>query len=76
MLSLKEHPYLQRPFYQLHPCHTANFMKDICGKCRYLYFVGELIFGDFKSIYFYRAFELIMNRKLRGLSNVWNISLL
>ena len=24
---LQEHPYLGVPFYQLHPCHTADMMK-------------------------------------------------
>ena len=25
----QEHPYLGRPFYQLHPCHTANLMEQV-----------------------------------------------
>jgi len=26
-LTQQDHPYLGVPFYQLHPCHTANMMK-------------------------------------------------
>jgi len=27
-LTQQEHPYLGVPFYQLHPCHTADMMKN------------------------------------------------
>lgn len=28
-ITQQEHPYLQIPCYQLHPCHTSNFMKAL-----------------------------------------------
>ncbi|KAL4237262.1 E2-like conjugating enzyme atg10 [Mactra antiquata] len=28
-ITQSEHPYLGRPYYQLHPCHTATLMKDV-----------------------------------------------
>ncbi|KAJ7321414.1 E2-like conjugating enzyme atg10 [Desmophyllum pertusum] len=28
-LTQQEHPYLGVPFYQLHPCHTADMMKRV-----------------------------------------------
>lgn len=28
-ITQQEHPYLKRPFFQLHPCHTAELMKEI-----------------------------------------------
>lgn len=30
-LTQQEHPHLGVPFYQLHPCHTADMMKKIAG---------------------------------------------
>ncbi|KAJ8305914.1 hypothetical protein KUTeg_016459 [Tegillarca granosa] len=30
-LTQQEHPFLGRPFYQLHPCHTADLMKQVPG---------------------------------------------
>ena len=29
LLTQAEHPYLLRPFYQLHPCHTQTFMRSL-----------------------------------------------
>lgn len=31
-ITQTEHPYLGRPFYQLHPCHTAKLM-DVVSTC-------------------------------------------
>lgn len=28
-LTQQEHPYLQRPFFQLHPCHTETMLKTL-----------------------------------------------
>lgn len=27
VLTQKEHPFLRRPFFQLHPCHTAELLR-------------------------------------------------
>ncbi|XP_031556178.1 ubiquitin-like-conjugating enzyme ATG10 [Actinia tenebrosa] len=41
-LTQQEHPILGKPFFQLHPCHTADMMKNIVncvekeGKTNYL----------------------------------------
>jgi ubiquitin-like-conjugating enzyme ATG10 len=32
VLTQQEHPVLRRPFYQLHPCHTAQFLGCFRGK--------------------------------------------
>ncbi|XP_041359476.1 ubiquitin-like-conjugating enzyme ATG10 [Gigantopelta aegis] len=31
-LTQQEHPILGRPFFQLHPCHTADLMKQVNSK--------------------------------------------
>ncbi|PFX32178.1 ubiquitin-like-conjugating enzyme ATG10 [Stylophora pistillata] len=31
LLTQQEHPHLGVPFYQLHPCHTADMMKKIAS---------------------------------------------
>ncbi|KAL5009071.1 hypothetical protein ScPMuIL_014652 [Solemya velum] len=37
MLTQQEHPLLRRPYFQLHPCHTADLMKQIsCRHSNYL----------------------------------------
>ncbi|CAK8677617.1 unnamed protein product [Clavelina lepadiformis] len=28
-VTMQEHPVLLKPFYQLHPCHTTDFMKPL-----------------------------------------------
>ena len=30
MLSIQEHPFLNRPWYKLHPCGTSDWMKLLC----------------------------------------------
>lgn len=38
MLTQQEHPLLGRPYFQLHPCHTADLMKQVppCRHSNYL----------------------------------------
>jgi ubiquitin-like-conjugating enzyme ATG10 len=30
MSSIQEHPFLNRPWYKLHPCGTSEWMKLLC----------------------------------------------
>lgn len=41
-LTQAQHPLLGFPFYQLHPCHTADLMSSLRGKCGSNYIMSWL----------------------------------
>ncbi|ORY05120.1 hypothetical protein K493DRAFT_333671 [Basidiobolus meristosporus CBS 931.73] len=42
-LTCMEHPILRTPFYRLHPCETANVMREVAGE--------ELLVEDYIPMY-------------------------
>ncbi|KAK6628756.1 hypothetical protein RUM43_002572 [Polyplax serrata] len=55
-VTQNEHPYLFKPFFYFHPCHTEDFLNSFCDeKCNslitWLSSIGQVIWLELNSTY-------------------------